>query len=170
MPKRTNAQQRLIDRLSIQDPPHRIGIAMREIRRGAASLPTGEITARGLTPGQQFDALGLLVIEHPGGCRMTELARAVRVDASTATRAVDRLVRDGLAVRRTAEDDGRALIVEASRDGVARYLAAVSASSPVLRGTLDAAFTSAEQAILAELLDRLVVAFDEQSATASRER
>ena len=41
-------------------------------------------------PEQQHDALGVLVLEFPDGCRMSQLASALRVDASTATHAVDR--------------------------------------------------------------------------------
>ena len=73
----------------------RIGRAWRELRRGALSAEFRDrVYGAGLDVGQA-DALELLVVG--GGCRMAELAAALRVDASTATRAVlSRAVDEGL--------------------------------------------------------------------------
>jgi len=98
----------------------RIGLAWRELRRGASmsTLQTLLQGETGLDLGQ-LDTLEHLVLG--GACRMSELAEVLRVDASTATRAVARLVDTGLAVRRTDARDARCVVVEASPDGVARY-------------------------------------------------
>ena len=76
----------------------RVGAAWRELRRGASMqafrpMVYGE-GDEALDLGQ-VDVLDLLVFH--GSARMGELAEALRVDASTATRAVNRLVDAGLA-------------------------------------------------------------------------
>lgn len=48
---------------------------------------------------------------------MSELADALRVEPSTATRAVQRLVNAGLAERRPSNDDGRVVQVEITEAG-----------------------------------------------------
>ena len=78
----------------------RIGLAWRELRRGASMtvlreqfLGTGEDA---LEPGQ-MDTLDVLLSRE--SWRMGDLADALRVDPSTATRAVERLTRINLAER-----------------------------------------------------------------------
>jgi DNA-binding MarR family transcriptional regulator len=157
--RRTARQQELVDKFSVNDAPHRIGLALREVRRGATAPK--DTFPPGIEWGQQYDALGVLVITFPDGCRMSELARALRVDASTTTRAVDRLVASGLAERTRSEDDGRALIVETTRKGIATYLAAAEVTSPAMRSLLNAALSPAEQEVLADLLERIIKAYDD---------
>ena len=78
----------------------RIGTAWKELRRGAAMVAVRDYffaaDEDSLEPGQ-MDTLDLLA-QQPAW-RMSELAEALRVDPSTATRAVQRLVRAGLAER-----------------------------------------------------------------------
>jgi DNA-binding MarR family transcriptional regulator len=64
----------------------------------------------------QVDALDA-VLERDG-CRMSELADALRVDASTATRSVNRLEKAGLVERVAAAGDGRGVRVVATRTGL----------------------------------------------------
>ncbi len=83
------------------DNAFRIAMAWRELRR-CATTPALRYQFFGsshdaLEQGQ-MDTLDLLLIRE--GWRMCELAEALRVDPSTATRAVQRLVNDGLAERR----------------------------------------------------------------------
>jgi DNA-binding MarR family transcriptional regulator len=160
MAKRTSWQEDLVRELSVDDAPHRIGMALREVRRGAVSLRERHLGTVGLDWGQRYDALGVLVIDNPDGCRMAELARALRVAPSTTTRAVDGLVNAGLAERTRAEDDGRSTIVRPTRAGVALYLSSAQAISPVMRAGLNAEFTADEQEMLATLLERLIATFD----------
>jgi DNA-binding MarR family transcriptional regulator len=98
----------------------RIGLAWRDLRRGASmgvflGLLYGET---GLDLGQ-LDTLEHLT--HVDGQRMSELAEAMRVDASTATRAVQRLEDAGYAERSPHPGDARCVVVRATAEGRARH-------------------------------------------------
>ena len=101
------------------DAVRRIASAWRELRRGASAArlrssllgPDGPQLEQG-----QLDALEILASE-PAGWRMSEFADALRVDASTATRAVDRLERLGLAERRSGDGDRRIVLATATAAG-----------------------------------------------------
>jgi predicted ArsR family transcriptional regulator len=92
---------------------------------------------------------------------MCELAEALRVDPSTATRAVQRLVNDGLAERRQSTDDGRVVLVYPSAEGKRRHAAVARRRVRALCRILGA-FDADERAQLAGLLGRFVDAFDER--------
>src|SRR3954453_7230806 len=83
-----------------------IGRSWAQIRRGAGGtlrdylLGTGE---ESLEQGQ-MDSLDLVAQRPPW--RVSDLAEALRIDPSTAARAVQRLVTAGLAVRTPNDDDG----------------------------------------------------------------
>jgi DNA-binding MarR family transcriptional regulator len=109
-----------------------------------------------LEPGQ-VDTLDLLA-GRPSW-RMSELADALRVDPSTATRAVQRLLRDGLAERAANADDGRVVMVSITPSGVARHDAVVAVRRSFF-GSVLAEFERGERERLAELLERLVGAVD----------
>ncbi len=100
----------------------RIGLSWIELRRGAAMSALRDqlfgSDADALEQGQ-MDTLDLLA-QRPSW-RMSELADALRVDPSTATRAVQRLVRAGLASRGTSDDDGRVVVVATTPAGAARH-------------------------------------------------
>jgi DNA-binding MarR family transcriptional regulator len=138
----------------------RVGDAWRELRRGASMqrlrerlyTVAGETLDLGLV-----DALDHLSAHSPA--RMGDLARALRVDASTATRTVDRLVAAGLAERRPDAGDARVKVVVATRKGRARLERVREQGLDLLVAALGE-FSPAEQAKLAELLERLVVAVD----------
>ena len=93
-----------------------------------------------------------------GAC---ELAEALRVDPSTATRAVQRLVNDGLAERRQSTYDGRVVLVYPSAEGKLRHAAVARRRVRELCRILSA-FDADERAQLAGLLGRFVNAFDER--------
>ena len=59
------------------------------------------------------------VISEEGGVRVGELADRIGIDETTATRLVDRLESGGLAERRSAEGDRRAIVVDLTPAGVA---------------------------------------------------
>jgi DNA-binding MarR family transcriptional regulator len=87
----------------------RIAVCLRDYRRvkpRELSIPM---------PLGQIDTLD--AIARHGPCTMVELADALRIDASTATRAVEPLVRAGLVERRRSDRDARAVIVQLSREG-----------------------------------------------------
>ena len=142
------------------DVVSRVGIAWRELRRGAAMQALRPLLfgdgPDALDLGQ-VDALDLLA--ERDGCRMSELADALRVDASTATRAVDRLVADGLAARGVASDDRRAVVVSLTAEGVERHRQLYERRRGVVERIVDD-FDADELSQLADLLERLVAAVD----------
>jgi DNA-binding MarR family transcriptional regulator len=139
----------------------KIALAWRELRRGASAATlrdhffgTGDDA---LDPGQ-MDTLDLL-IQRPEW-RMSELADALRVDPSTATRAVQRLVNDGLAERRPSGGDGRVVMVVATQEGRRRH-EDVAARRVAAMGRILAVFEADERAQLATLMMRFVHSLDE---------
>jgi DNA-binding MarR family transcriptional regulator len=99
----------------------RIALAWRELRRGAAGMalrshligPDGPHLEQA-----QIDALEIIAAV-PDGIRMSDFADAMHVDPSTATRAVDRLQRLGLAERRQVDDDRRFVQAKITPEGAA---------------------------------------------------
>jgi DNA-binding MarR family transcriptional regulator len=144
------------------DNAFRIALAWRELRRGGSAAALRDYffgdADDALDPGQ-MDTLDLLLARR-GGWRMSELAEALRVDPSTATRAVQRLVNDGLAERRPSDEDGRVVMVHPSAEGKRRH-AAVAKRRITAMSRLLAAFDADERAQLATLMGRLVDALDE---------
>jgi DNA-binding MarR family transcriptional regulator len=150
-------------RTAAQDPSvdARIGAAWKELRRGAAmSALRDHLFGAGddaLEPGQ-VDTLELLVARD--SWRMSELADALRVDPSTATRAVQRLVKAGMAERTACASDARVVMVSATAMGRSRQ----QSINDLRRETLTAMLSSfgpSEREQFAEYMDRFVTALDE---------
>ena len=102
----------------VYDLAVRIGLAWREIRRGASTGPLREFLygdADDSLEHGQADTLEMLARRE--SWRMSELAEALRVEPSTATRAVQRLERTGLAERRPSTEDGRVVEVQLTTKG-----------------------------------------------------
>lgn len=106
----------------------------------------------------QSDTLDLLVTRP--SWRMSELADALRVDPSSATRAIQRLEKDGFATRQPGDDDGRVVMVTVSKAGKRRH-AEVVARRSVLFTHLLGAYTPDERVQLADLLERFVASVDD---------
>ena len=142
----------------------RIGTAWKELRRGAAMVAVRDYfyaaDEDSIEPGQ-MDTLDLLV-QQPAW-RMSELAEALRVDPSTATRAVHRLVRAGLADRGSGAADGRVVMVSATDAGRQRH-AAIARRRRHSMARMLGEFDVDERRQLADLLDRLVAALDHLAA------
>lgn len=145
----------------MQELALRIGRSWVQIRRGAAMgtlreylLGTGD---EALEQGQ-MDSLDLLARQP--SWRMSDLAEALRIDRSTATRAVQRLVGSGLAVRCAHGDDARVVMVSITEAGLSRH-AAVNARRGELMAHMLGAFTAEERPVLADILERFVAAVDE---------
>jgi DNA-binding MarR family transcriptional regulator len=139
----------------------RIAISWSEIRRGAGMGAVRDYlfgTGDDRLDQGQMDSLDLLAQRR--SWRMSELAEALRVDPSTATRAVQRLVNVEMAVRRPSDEDGRVVIVEITDAGRARH-ATVAARRMVLMSHMLKAFTPAERPQLADMLERFIAAVDE---------
>jgi DNA-binding MarR family transcriptional regulator len=154
------------DRVDFHQPEQlqharRIGQAWIEIRRGAAM---GALQKHLFGSGDdalelgQMDTLDLLA-QQPQW-RMSDLADALRVDPSTATRAVQRLVNAGLADRRSCDADGRVVMVRITRAGKSRHSEVAARRSEVMRHMLGA-FSADERPVLAELLERFVASIDD---------
>jgi DNA-binding MarR family transcriptional regulator len=113
----------------------------------------------------QVDALDLLV--QRDSWRMTDLADALRIDRSTATRAVARLVDAAFAVRAAAPGDARGVLVRATAKGRRVQERLADRRRQFVRDVLSG-FDARERAMLADLLERLVQGVDEYSNQAGR--
>jgi DNA-binding MarR family transcriptional regulator len=136
----------------------RIGRAWVEMRRGAWTQHHRKFMfgdEEPIEPGQ-MDALDLLARRDR---TMSHLAERLRIDPSSATRAVQRLVADGLAERYAAPEDGRVVMVRISPTGRERH-AAVASRRSLAMSYLLGEYTTAERAELARLLERFVDALD----------
>ena len=135
----------------------RIGRAWIELRRGAsAHALRGYIFGDHPLEQGQMDALDLLVRRDR---QMRELAGRLRIDASCATRTVDRLVPAGLAERAPSPEDGRVVVVKITGNGRARHAAAASRRGRAMARIL-AEFDESDRDQLADLLDRFVDSVD----------
>ena len=136
----------------------RIAHAWRELRRGASmtALKDRLQGETGLDLGQ-VDFLEHLVLG--GTARMRDLADTLRVDASSATRAVQRLVESGLAERSTDERDARCVQVSATDEGRAKYDEIVTSRRAGMEELLRE-FSPAQRRSLADGMEHLVTALD----------
>lgn len=136
----------------------RIGRAWTELRRGAWTQQLRCYLIGDDLPLEkgQMDALDLLARKDR---TMKQLAERLRVDPSSATRAVQRLVADGLAERAPAPEDGRIVMVQISEEGRARH-ASVAGRRAHAMALILSEFTAEERADLADLLDRFVQSLD----------
>lgn len=146
--------------LEIDDRIARVGLAWRELRRGASMQALRERIYQGdtgLIDMGLADALEVVTLMGPS--RMRDLAEALRVDPSTATRTVDRLEDRGLVERVPDADDARVVVVAATPDGE-RLRAQVRDQARVALGSILSEFTADEAETLAALMTRLVAAVD----------
>ncbi len=149
----------------------RIALAWRELRRGAAGAvlrshllgPDGPQLEQA-----QLDALEILASDA-SGWRMSEFADALRVDPSTATRAVTRLERHGLAERVAVEDDKRIVTARATALGQ-RKVTQVGRLRAVGMQRLLEPFEPDERRQFADYLERFVGSIDDLVAELERER
>ena len=138
----------------------RIGLAWRELRRGASASGLRDwlygAGDDGIEQGQ-MDTLDALASKP--SWRMSDLADALRVDPSTATRAVQRMEKAGLAERRPGKDDGRVVEVVITHAGRAVHQDVAARRVELMTAVLGA-YRMRELPVLAEMLERLVVATD----------
>jgi DNA-binding MarR family transcriptional regulator len=150
----------------VRDEIRRAALSVRELRR-ATAMPRfrdaifGELNVLDIA---QHDALEVVVTLE--GARMGEVAQALRIDRSTATRSVARLEALGLVERRPDRADGRSVVAvatDAGRDLLDRLRGRAVLTLEALYGRFD----DDELATLAELLERLVAGIDEVADGAS---
>lgn len=158
------ADQDLSPRVEIDDDralAYRVGYAWRELRRGASMGALRDhlcgVGDDALEPGQ-VDTLDVLV--QAEAWRMGDLADALRVDPSTATRAVERLVRSGLAERTAASGDKRVVMVSVTPAGRERLHTIAGVRDQMLDRILSR-YTADERLVLADYLERFVGALDD---------
>jgi len=153
------------------DDVRRIALAWRELRRGASGAV---LRAHLLGPDgppleqAQLDALEILAGEQ-SGWRMSEFADALRVDPSTATRAIRRLERHGLAERSAGETDRRIVTARATAAGQ-RTVEQVGRLRAIGMDRLLEPFDASEREQFAELLERFVNSIDDLVAELERQR
>lgn len=135
----------------------RIGVAWRELRRGATAARFRDLVHGPDLEMGQVDALDLLV--QNGTSRMRDLAGALRVGASTATRAVARLADAGLVERVDDPDGARAVRVRLTPRGEAAHARMAERRRHLFERVL-AGFEPDELSLLATLLERLVAGVD----------
>lgn len=132
---------------------------MRELRRGVAMQRfRARVYGESSLDVGQHDALDHIVTG--GEVRMGDVATALRIDPSTATRTVARLEEAGLVERRRGAADARAVVVAATDAGLAVHAATVASATEAMASLLTR-FSTTEQQQLADLLGRLVDAIDE---------
>jgi len=139
----------------------RLGRAWRELRRGGSSTVVRDYFF-GMGPEAleygQMDTIDVLV--RAPSWRMSDLALALHVDPSTATRAVQRLVATGLAERTTDREDGRVVIVQITDSGRELHRQ-VDQRRGYVMSRLMGVFTAEERAALADMMTRFVNELDE---------
>jgi DNA-binding MarR family transcriptional regulator len=138
----------------------RIGFAWRDMRRGSIASDVRDtifgVGGSAIDPGQ-MDALDLLVTVP--SCRMSELAEYLRIDPSSATRAVQRLIKDNLAERVEHEGDGRVVAIAATERGRKIHEQVSDRRRELIFSVLEE-FNETERYQLADLLERFVASVD----------
>jgi DNA-binding MarR family transcriptional regulator len=144
----------------VREEVRRAARAVRELRRATGTTRFrdsifGELNVLDIA---QQDALEVVVTLD--GARMSEVAQALRVDPSTATRSIARLESLGLVERRSDPADGRSVFAVATEAG-ANLLDRLHERAVDALDRLYGRFDDDELTTLAELLERLVAGVDE---------
>jgi DNA-binding MarR family transcriptional regulator len=104
-----------------------------------------------------MDALELLVAVD--SCRMGDLAEYLRIDPSTATRAVQRLIKDNLAERVQHPGDGRVVTIAATERGRRIHGEVNDRRRAILFAVMND-FEPDERFALADLMERFTLSVD----------
>ncbi|MDQ3177578.1 MAG: MarR family transcriptional regulator [Actinomycetota bacterium] len=164
-PRGATGRRSLAPGVDLRDPveaerARRIGFAWRSIRRGAGMQALREYM-HGTGPDSielgEMDTLDVLV--QRDDWRMSDLADALKVDPSTATRAVQRLVTRGFVARRASDADGRVVLARVTTQGAAVHRAASKRRAVVL-GRILADLEPDERDVLATMLERFAAEID----------
>lgn len=161
MARRSNGASAVhVRRDSARADARRIGNAWVELRRGAATSALRAYLFGREAPLEQgqMDALDLLT--RRDSRPMKELAARLRVDPSTATRAMQRLENDGLVERFPSPEDGRVVLVRLTAEGRRRHDEVAGRRATAMARILGE-FEPDERATLADLLDKFVRSLDQ---------
>lgn len=85
----------------------------------------------------EFEVLDRLVDANCGSYRMNDLSKDIHLSQSALSRAVARLVEEGLVTRGTCEDDRRSIFVCLTGKGATTHREALPTHREVLRATWD---------------------------------
>jgi len=153
-----------------RETANRIGKVWREIRRGAANsklrgliFENEEFT---IDPGQ-FDTLEKVVMHE--SIRMGDLADSMHIDPSTATRAVQRLIKDGLVQKVPHGGDGRVVVIEPTDLGRRVFASVVERRRQMVVKVMEQ-FDAEERLVLADVLERFNDALGKAVADLSKRR
>ena len=153
-----------------RETANRIGKVWREIRRGAANSKLRGLIFENedftIDPGQ-FDTLERIVMHET--IRMGDLADSMGIDPSTATRAVQRLIKDGLAQRVTHGGDGRVVVIEPTELGRQVFASVVEKRKLMLVAVMEQ-FSAEERLVLADMLERFNDALGKAVSDLSKRR
>jgi DNA-binding MarR family transcriptional regulator len=156
----TDDRHRILLDTYAPEPAVRVGSALRELRRQLPALclllwnPD-----EALEPTQQ-DALETLARVYPQGVPIKLLAETLRIDASTTSRVVDRLIARKLATKTRLDVDGRVLLVKPTAACDRMLSASYWPGRAHYAKVLEAAFDQRELEQLAGFLVRLVSVID----------
>jgi len=160
----TDSSTRLTDR-QVYNLAVRLALAWREIRRGASTGPLRSflygINDEAIEQGQ-MDTLDLLAAKP--SWRMSDLAEALKVEPSTATRAVQRLEKAGLAQRQASATDGRVVEVLITDAGRSAHREVAERRMELFRHIMGS-FDAVELPMMVEMMERFVRSVDEFVAT-----
>lgn len=143
------------------DIRYRVGLAWREMRRGAAAIAVKDHFYGSDTYGVLDLALAdaLTVIHQQGPIRMGELADALHITPASTTRAVRCLVDRGFVERGSVAGDQRSVQVSVTETGRARFSEMSSKIQDGMTLVLSE-FSPEEQQQLAAYLERFVTAVE----------
>lgn len=153
-----------------RETANRIGKVWREIRRGAANSKLRSLIFENeeftIDPGQ-FDTLERIVMHQT--IRMGDLADSMHIDPSTATRAVQRLIKDGLVQKVTHAGDGRVVVIEPTEMGCRVFASVVEKRKQMVVRVMEQ-FDADERLVLADMLERFNDALGKAVADLSKRR
>ena len=153
-----------------RETANRIGKVWREIRRGAANSKLRSLIFENeeftIDPGQ-FDTLERIVMHQT--IRMGDLADSMHIDPSTATRAVQRLIKDGLVQKVTHDGDGRVVVIEPTEMGRRVFASVVEKRKQMVVRVMEQ-FDADERLVLADMLERFNDALAKAVADLSKRR
>ncbi len=119
-----------------------------------------DLKRAGFPPLAWYDALHELSRAPGGELRPVELERQMLIPQYSTSRLVDRLVEEGLAVRRECQRDKRGQYVEITEAGRELQKSMWSAYGAAIERHIGSKLTDADAATLRDLLDRLGCACD----------
>ncbi|MCB1413650.1 MAG: winged helix-turn-helix transcriptional regulator [Xanthobacteraceae bacterium] len=128
-----------------------------------------DLKKAGFPPLAWYDALLELSRAPGGGMRPVELEKQMLIPQYSMSRLIDRLVEEGLALRRECKMDKRGLYVEITEAGRDLQKRMWSAYSSAIERHVGSKLSDADAARLSGLLDRLGCSCEQPSMTPSRD-